>query len=201
MLARSYRLKRAALHYAAHGWPVAPAINYARKSWPRSPLTCACVKAKECAQPGAHPLDSDWQDTITTDSAQIQRWWSTQSSPNVLLAPGEAFEAWLAPPVLGEQAAAMLAQDRIMVPVVRSADGSWIFLTQPAAANASLSHIGVQRLTAGSYLAAPPSWHGAGRSDRWIAHPEVDALCAWEPVALLLLEAARRTSPRPDVGN
>lgn len=190
MFSRRRKLRQAALHYAAHGWPVAPAIGFVPAWWRGSGmLQCACRAAERCDQPGVHPTSADWSQYATTDTATIYRWWSA-GTPNVLLAPGTTFDVWVAPPAVGATATALLERDLLSVPTMHAADASRLFFTRPAAPGASLSHVGISRLSTGDYVPAPPSWHGGWRRDKWSLSPDVGALPSWERVALLLLEAA-----------
>lgn len=194
MFTRRTRLKHAALNYAANGWPVAPAIDLVVSRWSNVLIGCGCSFGTSCPQPGGHPIDNDWRSGATTDANLIRSWWSrATSTPNVLLAPGETFDVWCAPSKLGAASAELLRLESLFAPVARTAEGQWLFFTQPAGNVANLQQIGVGRLTYGDYLAAPPSWYGAHRRDRWLTPPAVGTLPPWEPVAMVLLEAARRT--------
>lgn len=200
MFSRASRLKQAALTYAAQGWPVAPAIDFTTTHWARALIHCTCRAGTACPAPGAHPASADWFQKATTDPDIVATWWTGNIDRNVLLATGIRFDAWLAPVQLGNVTADLLRRDIASVPVARTADDSWVFLTQPAGDGANLEHIGVDRLTTGDYLVAPPSWHGGSRRDRWLRPPATTLLPAWEPVAMVLLEAHRRVATETTAG-
>src|ERR1700689_480958 len=79
---RPPELGRAALEYAAMGWP---------------------------GDPGAHPVSPTWQMQATTDSAVIRQWWETRPEANVILVTGRVFDVLDVPAVAGATVLARMA--------------------------------------------------------------------------------------------
>jgi hypothetical protein len=64
---RRRELRRAALSYARHGWPVVPAAYYDGRRY-------VCVRAN-CDQVGPHPVWQSWQERATSDLATVRSWY------------------------------------------------------------------------------------------------------------------------------
>lgn len=89
------RLRRAALRYAEHGWPVTPGACLAGHRF-------VCGRAG-CPTTGCHPALESWQASASTDIAQIAVWWRHRPH-TVLLATGVAFDVLEVPAALGRRA-------------------------------------------------------------------------------------------------
>lgn len=63
-----------ALKYAALGAAVFPVHSVANGK-------CTC--GKDCEQPGKHPRIKGWQHDATTDSEQIEKWWTSWPNSNI----------------------------------------------------------------------------------------------------------------------
>lgn len=74
---------RAALGYAARGWPVFPVHSFAENR-------CSCGKGDQCVRPGKHPRTRTGLNAGTTDRARICRWWSEHPDDNMGIATGSA---------------------------------------------------------------------------------------------------------------
>jgi hypothetical protein len=72
---------RAALQYAARGWPVFP-LNGIVKG------RCSCGRS-DCSSPGKHPLVRKGLHEATTDLDVIHEWWRRWSNANVAIATGD----------------------------------------------------------------------------------------------------------------
>src|SRR4051794_29219652 len=86
------RLRRAALRYAAHGWPVTPG------AW-LSGHRFACGRPG-CPIMTCHPALESWEDSASTDPGRVAEWWRRRPH-SVLLATGWKFDALEVPAALG----------------------------------------------------------------------------------------------------
>jgi hypothetical protein len=160
------RLRRAALRYAAHGWPVTPGAVLAGHRF-------VCGRAG-CPTTGAHPALDGWEGTATTDVPRVAAWW--QHRPHtVLLATGTAFDVLDVPAKLGMRVlgASRLGADDLRGPVAVTPTGRWMFLVRPGdplrpELEASLD---VVRHGRGSWIPAPPTRTVEGRV-QWTVSPE-----------------------------
>ncbi|NMO52981.1 DNA primase [Actinoplanes sp. TBRC 11911] len=163
------RLRRAALRYAAHGWPVTPG------AW----LT---GHRFVCGRPGrpimaCHPALDSWEDTASVFAPTVHEWW--RSHPHtVLLATGRTFDALEVPAALGVR---VLGGARLrslaLGPVAVTAAGRWTFLVRPGVPlRPELDRrLDIVRHALGSWIPAPPSRLLEGFV-RWAVRPEQ---CAW----------------------
>lgn len=75
-----------ALAYASIGWRIFPAHNIENGK-------CSCGDAK-CKSPGKHPRFNGWQDAATSDTKQIENWWSVWPNANIAMATGSHSGVW-----------------------------------------------------------------------------------------------------------
>jgi bifunctional DNA primase/polymerase-like protein len=111
-------LRRAAIRYAAHGWPVIPGAYLVHDRFLCGPL---------CPTVGCHPAVPDWPRQATVDRATVTGWWSA-GAYSVLLATGTAFEVIDTPARFGASAAAVLGGTG---PVAVTPTGRWLYLVAP----------------------------------------------------------------------
>lgn len=136
-------LRRAALRYAAHGWPVTPGAHLTASGF-------------DCGRPGCditgcHPALDAWTVSAGDDPARIAAWW--QRRPHtVLLATGITFDVLEVPASLGGHGPAH-------GPVAVTAGGRWMFLVRPGSPlRPELDRrLDVIRHGTGSWIPAPPS--------------------------------------------
>ncbi|GID32958.1 bifunctional DNA primase/polymerase [Paractinoplanes brasiliensis] len=161
------RLRRAALRLAAHGWAVTPG---ARLSGHRF----------DCGRPGCpitacHPALESWEDTASTDPAQVRAWWRHEPY-SLLLVTGRRFDAIEVPAALGLRVLGAVRLNRrgdARGPVTVTAAGRWSFLVEPGAPlRSELDHrLDVVRHGLGSWIPAAPSRMLEGPA-RWAVTPE-----------------------------
>jgi hypothetical protein len=167
------RLRRAALRYIEHGWPVTPGA-------------CLAGDRFVCGRPGCHitgchPALESWQDSASTDVAKVAVWWR-QRPYTVLLATGIAFDVLEVPAALGLRT---LGAARLHAgvpgpmrttgagPVAVTPTGRWMFLVQPGAAlRPELENrLDVLHHGPGSWIPAVPNRMPEG-TVRWAVPPE-----------------------------
>jgi hypothetical protein len=82
------RLRRTALRYATHGWPVTPGACLAG-----SRFVCG---RPGCTIMGCHPALEDWEHSASAEVSTVAAWWRRRPH-SVLLATGVAFDVLEAP--------------------------------------------------------------------------------------------------------
>jgi hypothetical protein len=156
-------LRRAALSYAAHGWPVTPG------AW----LT---GHRFDCGRPGCsimacHPALESWEDTATSAPGPVLQWWRRRPH-TVLLATGRLFDALEVPSTLGLRVLGD-GGTHFPGPVAVTAAGRWMFLVragQPLRTELD-SRQDIVRHGLGSWIPAAPSRMPDGPV-RWAVGPE-----------------------------
>jgi Bifunctional DNA primase/polymerase, N-terminal len=204
----SWRLRDAAVGYAARGIPVLPLhypLSHRNDLQPvggnRQPAVgvgCSC-RDPGCGQPAKHPLGSLVPRGVkdaTTNRARILAWWTRHPQANIGLATGHAFDVLDVDGPAGAQAIRELAATHDLQssgPLVRTGGGGWHFyLTPTGLGNASpqgLEHVDWRGR--GGYVVAPPSRHASGHLYQWAAGRDLDT--APGPVPAVLWE---RLKPR-----
>jgi hypothetical protein len=169
MLRASNRLLSTALSCAERGIPVRPAATLIpqgrrglRRRW-----SCGCGD-QQCADPGAHPIGSDW----LTDTAAIEAVWQTAEAPNLLICSCDELALWRLPRVSGAYGMRLFEQQRPgpWPPLMKLPDGDWIVATRPLAEEQTLP-TDVVCLAPGTPVVVPPSRLPTGRA-RWLQSPE-----------------------------
>ncbi|GIE96703.1 bifunctional DNA primase/polymerase [Paractinoplanes rishiriensis] len=160
------RLRRAAIRYAEHGWPVTPGARLTGHRF-------------LCGRPGCpimtcHPALESWEDSASTDLGRVHSWWR-HGAYTVLLATGWRFDVLEVPASLGLR---VLGTSRLLGagalgPVAVTAAGRWMFLTRPGSPlRSELDHrLDVVRHGLGSWIPAPPTRMLEGPV-RWAVRPE-----------------------------
>jgi hypothetical protein len=167
-------LRRHALRYAEHGWPVTPGAHLIGHRF-------------VCGRPGCpimagHPALESWSDSATTDPRQIHEWWRHHPH-TVLLATGDRFDALEVPASLGlrvlgtarllDAAAPFAGAPVARGPVAVTAAGRWMFLVQPGTPLRTelANRLDIVRHGHGSWIPAAPSRLLEGPV-RWAVPPE-----------------------------
>jgi Bifunctional DNA primase/polymerase, N-terminal len=174
-------LRRAAIRYARHGWPVIPGAFLIHDRYLCGPL---------CPTVGCHPAIDDWQRQATVDPATIAGWWA-DTPYSVLLATGHAFDVIDVPARLGRPACQLLGAggdarpgasaasgaSAGAGPVAETRTGRWMFLVSPRGRlRAELAgQLDVVIHGEQSWIPAPPTRSPAGPI-RWVVSP---AAAAW----------------------
>jgi hypothetical protein len=193
-------LRRQALRYAEHGWPVTPGAHLTGHRF-------------VCGRPGCpimmcHPALESWQDSATIDPRQINEWWRHQPH-TVLLATGDRFDALEVPASLGLR---VLGTTRLLGaaphnglsgargPVAVTAAGRWMFLVRPGTPLRPelANRLDIVRHGQGSWIPAAPSRLLEG-AVRWAVPPERTQwrLSEAELVQSLLTDALGSVRTRP----
>ncbi|TDB77043.1 bifunctional DNA primase/polymerase [Micromonospora sp. KC723] len=162
------RLRRIAVRYAIHGWPVTPGACLARSRF-------VCGRAG-CPTVGCHPALEDWEHAASADPARVANWW--RSRPHgVLLPTGRAFDVLEVAAHLGRHVLDAIprhpAGAGVRGPVLVTPTGRWMFLVRPGdPLRPELDHcFQVVRHGPGSWIAAPPTRLPEGPV-RWAVAPE-----------------------------
>lgn len=194
------RLRRSALRYAEHGWPVTPGAYLLDGRF-------------RCGRPGCptstcHPALEGWEHDTSDQLEQVRNWWR-QRPHAVLLATGQAFDVLEVPARLGLRAlctlrmrgaAAAPGQGQLRGPVAVTPTGRWMFLVRPGDALRPELADSLDVLQHGhrSWIPAPPTVLPQG-AVRWAISPQQ---VRWHlphsyAVQQLLLDARETVMPAP----
>jgi hypothetical protein len=156
---------RAALAYAALGYPVVPMHA------PEPGGGCSCA-ASTCRDPGKHPRLAGWPQLASTDPAAVRSWWRRWPNANVGLATGRRFDVL---DLDGDQgvealrAALQIAPWEHPGPAARSGGGGWHLLYAPTGLGNLVRLLpGVDWRGRGGLIVAPPSRHASGNRYAWV---------------------------------
>lgn len=167
------RLRRAALRYIEHGWPVTPGACLAG-----SHFVCGRFG---CPTRGCHPALEDWEQAASTDVARVAAWWRRRPH-TVLLTTGIAFDVLEVPASVGLRALATVrlhagvvgpARTGARGPVAVTPTGRFMFLVRPGdeLCPELANRIDIVLHGRGSWVPAAPSRTSEG-AVRWAAPPE-----------------------------
>ena len=164
-------LKRAALRYADHGWPVFPGAYLNADRYACGPL---------CPTVACHPAVEDWETAASSDVADVAMWWDRQAF-SVLLATGRAFDVIEVPARIGLPA----SRAAVLGPVAVTPMGRWMFLVEPGdGLRPELAEqLDVIKHGPGSWIPAPPTRTLDGRI-RWEVPPAVTEWRLPDPYAV-----------------
>jgi hypothetical protein len=197
----SWRLRDAALGYAARGIPVLP-LHYplpdrsdlqpmGGNRQPGVGVGCSC-RDPGCGQPAKHPLGPLVPHGVkdaTTNRARILAWWSCHPQANIGLATGHRFDVLDVDGPAGEAAIRALAAEHSLHssgPLVRTGGGGWHYYLAPTglgnARPAGLAHVDWRGR--GGYVVAPPSRHASGYPYQWVPGRNLDVPLAEVPAPL-----------------
>ncbi|HKD97397.1 MAG TPA: bifunctional DNA primase/polymerase [Micromonosporaceae bacterium] len=153
---RRIRLRRAAVRYASHGWPLVPGACFTGDRF-----TCG----PGCATVGCHPAREPWESYATRDVDAVARMWRLRPY-SVLLATGVAFDVLEVPAHIGASTTGVSA------PLALTPLGRWMFLVRPGdELHPDLAHqFDVVLHGRGSWIPAPPVRTADGRV-RWLVAP------------------------------
>lgn len=154
-------LRRAALRYVEHGWPVVPGAYLAGERF-----TCGAG----CPTFGCHPAYQPWESSVTWERRLTGRLWTLKPFA-VLLPTGYAFDVLEVPAHIGT------ATTRLAGPIALTPLGRWMFLVRPGAElhPELAAHHDVVLHGPGSWIPAPPTRTPDGRV-RWLVAPHE---CGW----------------------
>jgi hypothetical protein len=164
-------MRRAALRFTDHGWPVVPGAPLIGGRYACSPL---------CPTVACHPALEDWENRATVDQSDVDEWWSAAAF-SVLLATGHSFDVIEVPGHLGSPATRHAA----LGPVAVAPSGRWMFFVQTGdTLRPELDErLDVVLHAAGSWVPAPPTRSPIGNV-RWAVHPGVTGWRLPDPYAV-----------------
>jgi hypothetical protein len=194
------RLRRAAVRYAAHGWPVTPGAYLTGDRF-------ACGRPG-CPIMGCHPAIESWEDESSTDGARVARWWRRRPY-TVLLATGWKFDVLEVPAAVGLRVLGTVRLHTGVLgpepgdargPVAVTPTGRWMFLVRPGEELRPelATCLDVLRHGRGSWIPAGPSRTPEGPV-RWAVAPEHTGwhLPASATVQTMLVDALDALGRRP----
>jgi len=154
---RRWHLRRAALSYAGHGWPVVPGACFTGTRF-----SCGLG----CQTFSCHPALERWEEHATCDARLVADAWARRPY-SVLLATGIAFDVLEVPVYMGVDAARAVRGPVAVTPL-----GRWMFLVGPGGSlHPDLGgHHDVILHGSGSWIPAPPVRTQHGRV-RWVVAP------------------------------
>lgn len=152
-------LKRAALRYTNHDWPVLPGAFLDRGRYSCGPL---------CPTVACHPAIDEWPGDGPYERDELEQWWSAAPF-SVLLPTGGAFDVIEVPAALGAAALDTAPAG----PVAVDPAGRWMFFVSPGdPLRPDLAcRLDMVLHGAGSWVPAPPTYTPLGRV-RWQVPPE-----------------------------
>lgn len=197
-----------ALACARRGWRVHPL------QWPTNAGACSCNHGMQCESIGKHPLLTAWQRKATTNEAIIRAWWRKYPAANVGIATGidsRLLVLDVDPRNGGDvELEALLVRHEPFPPTprVETGGGGWHFYFEHPRGGIPLCGKlakGLDVMTGGRSIVAPPSLHASGRRYTWAAGASPrDVAPAPVPSWLLSLLTApivrvpiARKNPRP----
>ncbi len=196
----------AAVEYAEMGWPVCtgavprhdsarhlrPSARHRRSSLaPRGAArdtgrACSCDRIG-CPAPGAHPVSAAWQIEASSDTGDVNRWWTDRPGANIILVTGRVFDVLDVPAAAGIVALERMGRSPAATgPVALTADDRALFFVRTRGAPADEDewwscHLdcepdlfepvaGLRWHCRDSYVVAPARG-GRGPAGHWIRDP------------------------------
>jgi putative DNA primase/helicase len=165
--------------------PKSQALKYAKLGLPVVPLhtivdgRCSCGSV-DCASPGKHPRTSHGVKDATADRDQIKRWWAKWPDANIGLAPGRERDILVLdidPRHGGDKRLRRLERKLGALPetvTAKTGGGGWhLFFKHPSFkvrkdTAGKLLGRGIDVLSDGCIVVAPPSRHASGRRYAWV---------------------------------
>jgi putative DNA primase/helicase len=141
---------------------------------------CGCSKGKACNRPGKHPMTPHGVKDATTDRDQIRAWWTESPDANIGIATGS--EAGILvldidPRNKGKETLARLKKELGPLPdtvtALTGGGGRHLIFKHPAFSvrkdtSGKVFGPGVDVLSDGCIMIAPPSVHASGKQYRWV---------------------------------
>ena len=160
--------KRAALWYAAHGWPVVP-LHFIKDG------RCSCGRVR-CDSPGKHPTTKHGPKDASRNSIQLETWWDRRPEANIGVQTGVNAGIVVIdvdPRHGGDESLAELVREHDELPATVEAltggGGRHLVFKHPGGTvrNRSNMRPGIDVRGDGGYIVAPPSNHASGKQYRW----------------------------------
>jgi len=196
-------LLRAALDYAARGWPVIPlhtALGGLGSDIHTHLLGCSCRRA-DCSSPGKHPRTPHGLKDARSDPATIREWWTRWPNANIgiVTGPESGILALDVDGASGVQSLIEFEQRGLQLPdtysVRTGSGGLHLYFVWPEGVDVrnSQSRIapGLDIRGLDGYVVAPPSLHASGLRYELSESATLPALCPeW---LLTLIQTQRET--------
>jgi len=191
-------IAKAALEYAAKGWPVLPVHSRAPNG------TCTCL-SPDCKEPAKHALTPNAENDATTDPEIIAGWWQRWPWANVGVVTGA--RSGIVVFHVDDKPDALEAYDRLLdevglLPItltgLSGGDGFQMVFRYPGVCTKSKANAfgpGLDVKADGAWVVVAPSVHITGQVYRWEDDPPPLAL--WPEVLTERLNA--RPAPAADV--
>jgi Bifunctional DNA primase/polymerase, N-terminal len=162
--APQWELKRAALSYVTHDWPVVPAAFFDGDRY-----TCVQV---DCVEDGPHPVWRMWQDRATTDPGTVSSWYRLFSFA-VALPTGTLFDVLEVPELPATRLQAALAEAGTQTPtaVWRERDCRLFWVSPGMELDQRLADAGIRLRAEGNWVPAPPTPTRRGPV-QWAVNPD-----------------------------
>lgn len=163
-----------ALGYAARGWRVLPLRSI------KSDGQCSC-RRPSCRTPGKHPLIDEWQKRATTDSGQIEEWWSKWPAAGIGIATGNGLVVIDVDPRNGGSES-LKAFDVPDTYTVRTGSGGLHLYFQAGGKvrnSAGTIANGIDLRGDGGFVVAPPTLHASGNHYEILKDLELAPLPPW----------------------
>jgi P4 family phage/plasmid primase-like protien len=165
-------VKKRALRLAARGLPVLPMYSVRNGA-------CSCHKGASCDRAGKHPMTANGVRDASTDRDQVRAWWTENPKANVGVAVGRNASVLIIdidPRNGGTETLGRLQQELGSLPdtvtAVTGGGGRHLIFKHPAFrvrkdTAGKLLGPGVDVLSDGCIMIAPPSRHASGKRYRW----------------------------------
>lgn len=176
--------------------PLEAALAYARRGWRVLPLhgvtdrgACTCLW-RDCTSPGKHPRTAHGVKDATTDEAQIRKWWETWPDANIGIACGRESGIVVLdidPRNGGEESLARLIEKHGELPTTATcttgSGGAHHYFKYPKEGiRKKVLEPGIDLISDGGYVVAPPSVHESGNGYSWLESLgkfELEAMPGW----------------------
>jgi putative DNA primase/helicase len=164
--------RRLALRYARRGWLVVP-MHTTRDG------KCSCSRGDACQRAGKHPIAAHGVNDATTEREQIKRWWTAYPNANIGIATGRKSGIIVLdvdPRNGGEKRLKRLRRTLEPLPdtvtALTGGGGRHLVFKYPSFAvrkdtSGKKFARGVDVLSDGCIMVAPPSRHATGKRYRW----------------------------------
>jgi putative DNA primase/helicase len=178
--------KDAALEYTGAGWAVVPLHTVKDHQ-------CSCRDGSSCSRPGKHPRTSHGVHDATVSGSMVERWWKNWPYANIGIATGRTSGILIIdvdPRNGGSETLQKLQEDLGSLPatvtVQTGGGGRHLYFSYPSFevrkdTAGKLLGPGVDVMSDGGFVVAPPSRHASGKRYRW---QEGQAFHDLDPAAL-----------------
>lgn len=191
--------------------PLEAALAYARRGWRVLPLhgvtdrgACTCLW-RDCTSPGKHPRTAHGVKDATTDEAQIRKWWETWPDANIGIACGRESGIVVLdidPRNGGAKSLQRPREEHGELPSTATCEtgggGTHYYFKYPAGGvRKTVLDDGLDLVSDGGYVVAPPSVHESGERYEWSGLLRSGREPALAPLPDWVRALAAKTPTRP----